>query len=205
MKLLRGQTLIEMLIAFMVIAVGLFAAASIVYSNLGLVQRDQDEVTATNLAREGVEMAKQLRDSNWLAPAAPLGSPTDGFDAGFYSGTDYSATPVWNPLAVGGTVPSFNFVANDFSTDNTKIVLTQQGVLVNADSSLGLTNPAKTPFRRILTFNPICANYSVKSSGTACDVSTGAKIGIRVKSDVQWVRAGQTKDFIVYDDLYDWR
>ena len=87
MQRLRGQTLIELLITVSVVTTGLFAASALVFSNLQLSDRDADEVVAVNLAREGIELAKEMRDSNWLA-----GAP---FDQGLASGRDYSAAPRW--------------------------------------------------------------------------------------------------------------
>ncbi|MCI0479767.1 hypothetical protein L0Y59_04435, partial [Candidatus Uhrbacteria bacterium] len=84
----KGQTLIEFLIATAVITTGLFAASTLVFSNLALMDRDSDEIVVINLAREGVEQAKQKRDANWLA-----GVP---FDTGLKSGDDYTATPLWS-------------------------------------------------------------------------------------------------------------
>ena len=196
--------MIEMLIAFMVIAVGLFAAAQIVYSNLGLVQRDQDEVVAVNLAREGVELSKQLRDSNWLAGTA--------FDTGFQDATnpltpDISGTFVWNPLSSGTTYPLVDFAAVDITSDAAKIIRTPQGALANAHAAAPAITGTATTFRRVMVFHPICfdgtTTYSYPLSGV-CGAGL-TKVGIRVESHVRWIRNGTNRDFTVYEDLYDWR
>ena len=196
--------MIEMLIAFMVISVGLFAAAQIVYSNLGLVQRDQNEVVAVNLAREGVELAKQQRDSNWLAGVA--------FDTGFEDAAnplspDYTGTTVWDPLSSGTTYPWVDFAATDIASDAAKIVRTPQGAFANAHAAAPAITGAATTFRRVLTFHPICFDGS--SAYTYLDTGVcGAgltKVGIRVESHVQWIQASTSRDFTVFEDLYDWR
>jgi len=199
MKTRSGQTILELLIAFMVIAVGLFAAATLVFSNLNLVQRDADEVVAVNLMREGIELAKQVRDSNWLSGNA--------FDLGFSDAPlnplDYTATPVWEgawtPVM---TAPSFSFAANDMTHANAAIVKTENNLYANVGG--GVTGNA-TIFQRLLTFHPICntAPVSIIDSGTACPAGV-ASIGIRVESHVRWTRKG-THDLTMYDDLYDWR
>lgn len=200
MRLRRGQSIMELLIALAVIAIGLFAAVTLVYSNLNLVERDADEVVAVNLAREGVELAKQKRDSNWLAGSA--------FDAGMVSSVDpmdYTATPVWEGAYFASPItdPSFDFTANTLTdaTPKLNIVRTYNNLLAN--NSSGSAEPA-TPFKRLLTFHPICSDYTVLDSGSACSGAI-SKIGIRVESRVRWTRKALLKEFVLYDDLYDWR
>jgi len=197
MTKLRGQTLVELLVAMFVISIGLFAAVGLVYSNLALVDRDTDEVVAVNLAREGAELAKEARDSNWLAGNA--------FDLGLSSGTDVTATPVWDGYA---STNSFDFTTNSMSDPQAAVVqLTplgaSPGLFANVNTTAGIVGSA-TLFRRLLEFDSICSNYSVVSS-TTCAASGLTKIGIRAQSQVQWVRKGITKNFTIYSDLYDWR
>ncbi len=199
MRLRRGQTIIEMLIALTVIGVGLFAAASLVFSNLNTVERDSDEVVVVNLAREGLELAKQVRDSNWLAG-------TD-FDAGMVDKAvgNYTATLVWDGIL---PTPAFDFSAKDFKDANTSVVrLTKPEAadfLANQNSAASIVGNA-TAFKRLIVFHPICDDgvgiISVLDSG-ACSVK---KVGIRVESRMQWLRKDATKSFMLYEDLYDWK
>lgn len=197
MKIRNGQTLIEMLIAFAVIGVGLFAAVTLVYSNYNLVQQDAEEVVAVNAAREGVELSKQMRDSNWLAGTA--------FDAGLANGTDYTATPIWEGVFLApGSAPSFSFTANDLSEHHVDIVKTRNGILANAATEANIDGDP-TPYKRLLTFHPICGDYTVLSSGADCPGSGQTKIGVRVESHVRWTTRGKQNDTTIYEDLYDWR
>lgn len=202
MRLTSGQTLMEFMVAMLVIVVGLFAAVTLVYSNRALVERDTDEVIALNLAREGVELAKQTRDSNWLAGrpfdvglVGPSDSPT----------SDYTATPIWN-----GDIdrPTFDFEADDFSHPNTSIVSsvtsTNPPSLANLNKASAI-NGAPTLFQRLLIFHPLCDTSSVLDSGTTCADKGAQKIGVRVESHVHWTRQNQGKDFTIFSDLYDWR
>lgn len=183
-----GQTIIEMLIALAVISVGLFAAVNIVYSNLNLVDRDTDEAIVVNLAREGVEIAKQVRDSNWLASAA--------FTQGLSAGNDYSATVVWDGSV--GTIPSFDFTANATSDADARIVLKDDFFAQSGASG------TSTPFARLVTLHPVCTDFSVLNDGSAC-APANPQIGIRVESRVSWTRKNIAKSTVIYDDLYDWR
>jgi len=200
MKIRNGQTMIELLIAISVITVGLFSALNMVYSNLALVNRDSDEVVAINLAREGVELAKQARDSNWLAGNA--------FDQGLVKAadpTDHTGTVVWTGAA--GTIPSIDFTANAITDDNAKIVL-GDGMYQQTGAS-----GSSTAFARLITFHPICDNgagtgYVVKNqtdSPNNCEALAFPKVGIRIESAIQWKRANVTKNTVIYSDIYDWR
>ena len=181
----------EMLVAITVIGVGLFAAANIVYSNLNLVDRNTDEVISINMAREGVELAKQLRDSNWLA-----GNP---FDQGTSSTVDYTGTPVWD----GISAPSFNFTANTLSDANASVVKLASGMYANAVGAILTGTP--TGYARLVTFHPICNDQSVLNSGSTCESVGKLKIGIRVESQVKWTRKTITKTIAIFEDLYDWK
>lgn len=196
MRIQRGQTLIELLIATAVISTGLFASASIVFSNLQLSDRDTDEVTVINLAREGIEMAKQRRDSNWLA-----GQP---FDDGFHNGTDYTATPLWDGQPLTQNV-AFDFTANLITDSSAQVRLSKdpvnQNFYIQTDQ-----NASATPWRRLLTFHPICETgfgLEYKNDGQAC--GGDGPVGVRVESAIRWQRKGQVFNRVIYDDLFDWR
>ncbi|MBU2612942.1 type II secretion system GspH family protein [Patescibacteria group bacterium] len=195
---LEGQTLVELLIASAVISTGLFAAATLVFSNLALSDRDSDEIVAVNLAREGIEQAKQLRDSNWLA-ALP-------FDTFLKNGTDYTATPRWDGGITVSTI-SFDFDP-DAMTDALTVVRTSAfGGSPEFLTQVDVSAPA-TPFRRLLTFHPICelvgGGLSYLNDGQSCAVGE-QKIGIRVESRISWTRKANTFERAIYEDIFDWR
>lgn len=198
-----GQTIIEVLVALGVISIGLFAAAGLVFGNLALVEKDTDRVIAVNLAREGIEFAKQIRDSNWLAGNA--------FDLGLLNAAspgDYTATPVWTG---GGTAPYFDFTANAVTDGNAQVVLSTAivgaGFYANQNTAPPIGGTA-TAFKRLMTFSPICADTSnvqtVISSGT-CATMGQTKVGVRIESRIQWIRKASTISTVMYDDVYDWK
>ena len=195
MQRLRGQTLIELLITVSVVTTGLFAASALVFSNLQLSDRDADEVVAVNLAREGIELAKEMRDSNWLA-----GAP---FDQGLASGRDYSAAPRWTGGPAEATF-TFDFAPRTMDDDGT--VITQIADAASPGFYANSLTGTPTPWRRLLTFHPICRTASGESVlNDDEDCASDPKIGIRVESHLQWIRKGQTFDRTMYEDLYDWR
>ncbi|MDD3862038.1 MAG: prepilin-type N-terminal cleavage/methylation domain-containing protein [Candidatus Gracilibacteria bacterium] len=62
----KGETLLEVLIALTIVAVSAAAAASaIVSANKGLAL-SKNYMVAQNLASEGLEIVKNIRDTNWM-------------------------------------------------------------------------------------------------------------------------------------------
>ena len=63
----RAFTMIELMIAIVVFALGLVAAYSLLRTATFLSDRSRDEIIGGNLLRERLELVKNLRDSNWMA------------------------------------------------------------------------------------------------------------------------------------------
>ena len=189
-----GQTLVELLVAMVVIMIGLTAAAGMVFSNLRTQEISSDRVIASNLAREGIELVKSIRDSNWLAG--------DPFNTGLYNGTDYTGVPIWS----GAQFQSIDFTATDIDDDTWTVLKTS-----SAASTTGSlyyqgdgTTGTDTAFKRLLTLQPICSDGSIQIEGATCPVNTTV-VGVRTISIVQWERAGITREVSLIDEIYDWR
>jgi type II secretory pathway pseudopilin PulG len=65
-ELLTGFTLLELIIAAFVIAVALIAAMSLIHRAVLGAQIASSRLTAAYLAKEGLEIVRNIRDSNWL-------------------------------------------------------------------------------------------------------------------------------------------
>lgn len=61
----RGQSLIETLVALSVMVVGIAGAVSLGIISIRAGQTSQLDVVAENLAQEGIEAARAVRDYNW--------------------------------------------------------------------------------------------------------------------------------------------
>ncbi|MBX4187900.1 MAG: type II secretion system GspH family protein [Candidatus Doudnabacteria bacterium] len=62
-----GQTLVEVIVAIFILTMALVSGVGLaIYSNSRNLN-NRNLIIATNLAREGIETARILRDSNWLA------------------------------------------------------------------------------------------------------------------------------------------
>ena len=70
-KYQNGFTLLETIVAVGLITVGLISALALISSSLFYVSSIEDRLIAANLAGEGIEVVRNIRDSNWLQ------NPTD--------------------------------------------------------------------------------------------------------------------------------
>lgn len=61
-----GQTLIETLVACFVLVMGISAALGLANYSLGATNGIKQQLIGMGLAREGIEVIKNMRDTNWL-------------------------------------------------------------------------------------------------------------------------------------------
>lgn len=193
-RLRAGQSLVELLVAIFVIVVGLTAVTNVIFSNARVQADSADRVVAANLAREGVELAKAVRDSNWISGGGTA------FDEGLADGTDYTAVPRMD----GGVFLDFDFAAETMTDPETQIRSSSDGdspvLFVQGTDASG----SATIFRRLVILAPICNDGSILEGGDNCS-GGNPKVGIRVTSVVQWTNRTGTHQSTVVDDLYDWR
>ena len=60
-----GFTLVEVIVAVAVVSIGILATVTVANVTVRAGTDNASRVTATNLAREGVELTRNVRDSNW--------------------------------------------------------------------------------------------------------------------------------------------
>jgi len=62
----KGFTLIELIVTIFVILIGVLGAYSVIQQILSYTSFVNSKLTAAYLAQEGVEIVKNIRDTNWL-------------------------------------------------------------------------------------------------------------------------------------------
>jgi type II secretory pathway pseudopilin PulG len=62
----RGESLVETLVAIFILALGATGSLALIMSSIQTTEKIEDRVLATNLAREGLEGVRVVRDTNWL-------------------------------------------------------------------------------------------------------------------------------------------
>ncbi|MBU1017998.1 hypothetical protein KKA33_03140 [Patescibacteria group bacterium] len=61
-----GESILEAIIAMTILSFGVMFSSAIIGSSLGNVHIAKNRVVAVNIAREGVEAVRNIRDTNWL-------------------------------------------------------------------------------------------------------------------------------------------
>jgi prepilin-type N-terminal cleavage/methylation domain-containing protein len=81
----QGFSLIEVLFSMVLFTIGIFAVVSLINQNMASSMNRRNEVIAGQLAQEGIELVRNIRDNNWLKTP-----PVDAF-TGIQSGRiDYA-------------------------------------------------------------------------------------------------------------------
>lgn len=77
----KGFTLLEIIIVIFIILVTVIAIAGLAWQNLSTINLNYSRLTAAYLAQEGMEIARNGRDQNWLdARAAETPTLTIGYN-----------------------------------------------------------------------------------------------------------------------------
>lgn len=180
-----GQGLLEMVFAIGIMLIVVAAVLGLATSNIQGQKSTELQVVANNLAREGVEVVRHIRDSNWLAGRQ--------WDTGI-------------PLVVGA-IPFLSFGPSGEPIWQ----LNSIGVAKLYISPEGLYRPfldpsyTETIFFRNLNIEAICydgvAEESIKSFCTGSET----KIGVKISSKVSWNEKSRARSVTIEDLIYDWR
>lgn len=80
-------SLIEIMTVILIVAIGLVGTTQLIAQSLDAQMINKGGIVAYQLAQEGIEIVRQKRDANWLAPA-PAPDWREGLTSGTYC-TDY--------------------------------------------------------------------------------------------------------------------
>ena len=191
-----GQGLLEAIVAVAVILVGVVSLVALSQSSVTTSNSNAYRLTAVNLAREGVEAVRAIRDNNWLA----------GKDSNWDDGLKDLANPL---LSIFKAIPVLD--TGNENVDGVWTLNFNSSLTLNSDVAklkrLGVlyiqSNPAvvgaDSGFSRILELTSISCPLDWD------EICAEGKIGIKVVSKVQWQEGGQKKSISVEDWLYNWR
>jgi len=192
-----GFTILEVLISIGIIIIGIFAVLTLTVSTMTTNDKALEYTIAANLAREGIELVRNRRDTNWYNE--------ENFDLGL-TDPDFPLTNLYTAII------DYNDAEFDFVPDTIDAVfckLKRQFGVYSYDAG-----GEDTAFSRLIYLNDICLDLSadpiasgevVKDSGDHCDAGY-IKIGINVESKVKWTTKGQkTRTLIINNRIYDWR
>lgn len=78
LKFNKGMTVVEVLVAILLLSVALTPALYGAMSALTVASNIRDNLVAANLAQEGMEAVRAMRDANWFSGAAFNAGLSDG-------------------------------------------------------------------------------------------------------------------------------
>ncbi|MFH0873480.1 MAG: prepilin-type N-terminal cleavage/methylation domain-containing protein [Candidatus Komeilibacteria bacterium] len=231
----RGFTLLEGIIAMAVITIGLVAGITLTVVNISSAQNNERRIVAANLAREGIEAIRNMRDSNWLKVNLNESYTTTGGGTKLYTWnswltTDASGvkTPVPNaftitylPAATSGSNPEYNLIDNvigegcgrqDYMCGCYEHNKTSCAVTYDSATQLyGTASGNPSSYYRIITLQDICYQDSSNSEvivipEEGCDTGNNYfPVGVVVTSQVRYPAGQSTQDVIARERLYNWR
>ena len=198
----QGQTLLEVVFVALIF---LLLMSSLVTTHLYLTRAQTVEFKqfiAAQLAREGIEAVRNIRDRNWL-----------NYGPAWDNGLHYYDNPVnyhiekgrleWDPVTGGLGI---NFAITDIKnapifthTDNWSDPHSYWNHHANGGVWIG--------FNRLLTLEKICDGANFPPTIACGDINSPSNtvIGYKVKAEVQWPDNTGTKSFVLVDYLYNWK
>lgn len=178
----RGLTVIEAIVAVTILGAALVSIALVATRSLGLAQAGRNQLIAANLAQEGIEIIRSIRDTNWIE-----NNKTDGADCAALNWREGLCNGDWRV---------------DYTTAATATSLLAFGAnpVLNLDAATGLYSysaGAPTIFKRKITLADEAA-------------LTGKQM--RLTAEVRWLGPGgtlcqdspQEKCLTVEDRLFNW-
>ncbi len=193
----KGQGLLETTIAIAILATGVIAAITLSISNTTSARQTTNRFIAANLAREGAEVVRNVRDTNWLAGVA--------YDTGLPSTPDISFVPVFNQVT---NIWALSYSPNCFTDPPVcpagAEVYSSNGQYVQTGDATQVGT--KTPFKRIISVGWICrtGGGAETTQFTACSVGDTV-IGRYVISAVVWTDASGQSTFAIPYKIYNWK
>lgn len=198
--------MIEAIVAVAIIGIALVGFLSQSTYNYLAVSESFARNIGSNLAREGIEAVRNMRDTNWLKGCPNPEKPAECFtwNSGFSQGLEYSVVAILDAAAKKW---SLSFVDKDFDAcvadESCRLHKSQSGILTALP-----TNAEPSIYYRQLELRPICVDAfacggdGVCQSGEKCP---GEQIGVEVFARVGWKKGGEWRNVMLTERLYNWK
>ena len=186
------------MVAITVIITAISSSLALIQSSITATRIGGMQVVAANLAREGLEVVRATRDTNWLKSRS--------FDVGLVdAGGNKTARPILDLENGGWTV---SFASTALSAANAAVYVTTSGVYRQADTPPA--DGAVSPYARVLTLLHICRDDGTGDErlvgSTASCLGSETLAGLAVSSTVGWKGvAGRQQTLTAEERFYDWR
>lgn len=203
-----GQSMVEAAVALGIVVTAVTSALTLVTSAVKAEKESEFAIIGGNLAREGIEAVRAIRDSNWLA-----GDPFDKDLVNATESGDCSAVPVFDPTAQAAGFWSLNWIPGALTDGKSEVwryttgdnPLTPGLFAQDAGDNAKPDGAVTGSFQRLLTLQSICVDPAGDEMSVCGDCVGFTKIGIRVRSDVAWNVGDRPHRLSVEEWIYDWR
>lgn len=172
-----GFTLVEVVVAVGVISIGIAGALISLAQSSAQATNLRNRTIASQLAGEGIELVRNIRDTNWLA------------GRGWRDGLADTAAGVID----------YNDAALAENTNNASWCLNYSAGFYTHFASPPYN--CNTSFKRHLEITTVTDNFSPQLVPPA----NPPVEYIEIKSAVEWQERTQTKNITIVDELYDWK
>lgn len=201
----RGVGLVEAVVAIGILVTGILSVVTLTQSNIASSQSVEARLIGINLAREGMEAVRSIRDGNWLKGRTGSTGTANAWDTGLSGSGDATAIAVLNSDTLEWAL---DFIPNNITDSNARMRRSMtRGLYRQSLESPWPAGETATQYFRLITIYSICNNYpgTQETFDTASCSSGWNKSGLRVISRVQWEEKGRTESLEVEAMLYNWR
>ncbi|KPJ71791.1 hypothetical protein AMJ50_00425 [Parcubacteria bacterium DG_74_3] len=170
-----GFTMMEVLAAIFVITTGILGVFSLVQQVISLTTISSSRLVATYLTQEGLEIVRNIRDTNWLQARSATTTWEDGLPLGDWE-ADYTTVTFSNTFYFENC-SDFGHNCDTYDGDFLKI----NGGFYNYSSGIN------TKYKRKIT------------------IARGSRIEIlNISVEVSWEERGRTHKVTTTGELYNW-
>lgn len=170
-----GFTLVEVMTALTIIMVGIVGVYGLINQTLSASKTASMQLTAAYLGKEGIEIVRNIRDSNYLKSLN--GEPGYNQEHSWMSGLASSGSPE-NVNCSTGCGADYSMQTLNLGYANTPLKF--NGSFYNYSTGV------ETPYKRIITVN-----------------HSGVDI-LEVTVRVDWTEHGRSRSMEVLENLYNW-
>lgn len=175
-KNISGLTLMETTIALGILMIGVLASLTLMLSSFNYIQATEQEIVIVNLAREGIEIVRSMRNSE---------SPLSASDVDLFDGSYDDASYI---VDIEDTNSASSFNSNELSGVDNLENCTECSLYLKDGRYVHDTSGDDTVFKRMVTINP----------GASAD----EKI---IVSEVSWTVKGKTHTYALESHLTNWQ
>jgi len=201
----KGETLIEAMLAIAIILMALIGVLSLSSFNYFAGKETFNRNIAGNLAREGVEIIRNQRDSNWLQGCFDLEQKIDCafWNSHLAEGVSIKVLPYFDETGRQWKLTPTDSDILKCSADESCLVKKTPDGFYGSESAV-----EETKFSRLVEINPICANIADCGGDGICvgaEKCFSEQIGLRVVSMVRWTEPQGVRNVKLEERLYNWR